>query len=294
MNNIGAFGDSVADDPFASEKLLEQSAFLRGRGEAAFGTLSARDGKARRMMSKSAAFNSAAPVADMALAESADDAFAGGGAVAGGIAEGESSSESSVVQPVVRSNFADLAFWASQLNTDKNGIAEVEIDMPENLTTWKIKTWAMGQGTKVGHGEAEVITSKDLLIRMQAPRFFVEKDEVTLSANVHNYLKNDKDVKVEINLEGNSLEVMKDEKASKTITIKAGGEQRVDWLVKAIREGEASITMKALTDEESDAMQMSYPVLVHGMLKTESFSGALNPNQKSGVIKLKVPAERRT
>ncbi|MEC8690973.1 MAG: alpha-2-macroglobulin family protein, partial [Verrucomicrobiota bacterium] len=295
MNNIGAFGDSVADDPFASEKLLEQSAFLRGRGEAAFGTLSARDGKARRMMSKSAAFNSAAPVADMALAESADDAFAdaGGGGLAGGIAEGASSSESSVVQPVVRSNFADLAFWASQLNTDKNGIAEVEIDMPENLTTWKIKTWAMGQGTKVGHGEAEVITSKDLLIRMQAPRFFVEKDEVTLSANVHNYLKNDKDVKVEINLEGNSLEVMKDEKASKTITIKAGGEQRVDWLVKAIREGEASITMKALTDEESDAMQMSYPVLVHGMLKTESFSGALNPNQKSGVIKLKVPAERR-
>ena len=77
---------------------------------------------------------------------------------------------------MVRSNFADLAFWASQLNTDKNGIAEVEIDMPENLTTWKIKTWAMGQGTKVGHGEAEVITSKDLLIRMQAPRFFVEKD----------------------------------------------------------------------------------------------------------------------
>ncbi len=61
---------------------------------------------------------------------------------------------------------------------------------------------------------------------MQAPRFFVEKDQVTLSANVHNYLKNDKDVKVEINLEGNSLEVMKNEKASKTITIEAGGDQK--------------------------------------------------------------------
>ena len=86
---------------------------------------------------------------------------------------------------------------------------------------------------------------------------------------------------------------MKNEKASKTITIEAGGEKRVDWLVKAVREGEASITMKALTDEESDAMQMSYPVLVHGMLKTESFSGALSSDQKKGVIKLKVPAERR-
>ena len=51
--------------------------------------------------------------------------------------------------------------------------------------------------------------------------------------------------------------------------------------------------MKVLTDEESDAMQMSYPVLVHGMLKTESFSGALSSNQNKGMIKLNVPAERR-
>ena len=47
----------------------------------------------------------------------------------------------------------------------------------------------MGHGTKVGQGEAEVVTTKDLLVRLQAPRFFVQKDEVVLSANVHNYLK---------------------------------------------------------------------------------------------------------
>ena len=66
--------------------------------------------------------------------------------------------------------------------------------MPENLTAWKVKVWAMGHGTKVGQGEAEVVTKKDLLVRLQAPRFFVEKDEVVLSANVHNYLKTDKKV----------------------------------------------------------------------------------------------------
>ena len=151
----------------------------------------------------------------------------------------------------------------------------------------------MGHGTKVGQGEAEVITSKDLIIRMQAPRFFVEKDEVTLTANVHNYLKEEKKVRVEIGLEGDSMEVMKEGTASKTITVPAGGEKKVDWIVKAVREGEASITMKALTDEESDAMQMSYPVLVHGMLKTDSFSGAISPEQKTAEIKLSVPAQRR-
>ena len=71
------------------------------------------------------------------------------------------------------------------------------------------------------------------------------------------------------------------------------GEVRVDWRVKAAGEGEAVIRMKALTDEESDAVEQQFPVYVHGMLKTESFSGALRPDDTSGKISFTVPAERR-
>ena len=203
----------------------------------------------------------------------------------GGVAAG-----SPEIQPTIRSNFADLALWGGTLETDANGMAEVELDMPENLTTWKIKTWGMGHGTKVGAGEAEVITSKDLIIRMQAPRFFVEKDEVTLSANVHNYLDSAKDVRVVLEVEGGTLTPKNGENQ---IRIEAGGEQRVNWRVTAVKEGEALITMKAITDEESDAMQMTYPVLVHGMLKTESYSGAVRPEDSVGSFEIKVPGERR-
>ena len=50
-----------------------------------------------------------------------------------------------------------------------------------------------------------VITRKDLIVRLQAPRFFVEKDEVVLSANVHNYLKTKKKVQVALDLPGKEL-----------------------------------------------------------------------------------------
>jgi len=40
----------------------------------------------------------------------------------------------------------------------------------------------MGGGARCGEATAEVITTKNLIIRLQAPRFFVEKDEVVLSA----------------------------------------------------------------------------------------------------------------
>ena len=103
--------------------------------------------------------------------------------------------------------FADTALWVGALTTDKDGTAEVSLDMPENLTTWRIKVWGMGHGTRVGQGQTDVVTRKDLIVRLQAPRFFVQTDEVVLSANVHNYLKTKKTVKVQLELTASALQL---------------------------------------------------------------------------------------
>src|SRR4029077_6801444 len=116
-------------------------------------------------------------------------------------------------------------------------------------------------------------------------RFFTQKDEVVLSANVHNYLKKDKDVSVTLQVEGGTLDLLGD--ATVKVKIAAGGEKRVDWRVKVTGEGQATVRMKAVTDEESDAMQMSFPCQVHGMLKMESFSGVIRPEQDSGKVSLR-------
>ena len=118
---------------------------------------------------------------------------------------GKKSGEPADLQPTIRTQFADTAFWAARLKSDRDGLAEVSFPMPENLTTWKIRSWTMSAGTRVGQGEAEIVTTKNLLVRLQAPRFFVEQDEVVLSANVHNRLKTAKSVRVVLELEGKSL-----------------------------------------------------------------------------------------
>jgi uncharacterized protein YfaS (alpha-2-macroglobulin family) len=143
----------------------------------------------------------------------------------------------------------------------------------------------------VGEGVAEVVTVKNVMLRLQAPRFFVEKDEVVLSANIHNALKSDKSVQAVLEVEGGCLEIMG--KARQTLKIKASDEQRVDWRVKVLKEGQAVVRMKAMTDEESDAMEMKFPVYVHGMLKTESWSGVLRPDRDRQDFTITVPAERR-
>ena len=232
--------------------------------------------------------------------------------------------EPAMVEPTVRTKFADTALWVGTLTTAKDGTAEVALDMPENLTTWRIKVWGMGHGTKVGQGFTDVVTRKDLIIRLQAPRFFVQTDEVVLSAVVHNYLKTTKSVQVALEL-GNRIPpasaadrlaaagtAVKDERLaaagtavpgplallegqapSRSVDIEPNGEARVDWRVKVHDEGEAIVRMKALTDEESDAMEQKFPCYIHGMLKTDSFSGAIRPKNDSGQFTIDVPEKRR-
>jgi uncharacterized protein YfaS (alpha-2-macroglobulin family) len=243
-----------------------------------------------------------APAAPMAAAEgqyfranafSADKASVAGLAVLSDAAGGEANAVGAapLVEATVRTQFADTAYWNPSLETNEQGEATVSLTMPENLTTWKIRAWGMGAGTRVGSGDADIITRKNLIVRLQSPRFLVEKDEVVLSANVHNYLDKAKEVHVSLELPGEELEPQDDLK--RVIEIEAGGEQRVDWRVKVVREGTAVIRMKALTDEESDATETKLPVFVHGMLKMESFAGTVRPEKNSSQFTINVPAERR-
>lgn len=201
------------------------------------------------------------------------------------------SKEPPAAQPVTRTNFVDTAFWAAALTTAADGTADVEFSLPDSLTTWKVKGWTMGPGTQVGEADTEIVTTKDLLVRLQAPRFFVEKDEVVLSANVHNKLKTKKTVQVVLEFEGSVLQPLG--ATAQSVEIAAGSEHRVDWRVKVAHEGQAVIRMKALTDEESDAAQMTFPAYVHGMLKTESFVGSIRPDQEKAQVAIKVPSERK-
>ena len=231
-----------------------------------------------------------APAAAMPMMQ-ADGAMAGYAAeillMAKGAVAGAQAAET---QPTVRSNFADTAYWVASVTSDENGFVEVKFKVPDNLTTWKVKAWTLGDGTRVGSGSSDLISSKDLIIRPQTPRFFTETDLITLSAVVHNYLESAKSCRVVLETEGGQLQLLTD--AEQNILIPAGGEIRVDWNVSVVASGDVKVRMKALTDEESDATEYSVPVKVHGMLKTESYTGVIRPDGQSASITVVVPDQR--
>ncbi len=301
MNNLGVFGVTVIDESGILSDKLDTNGRRRSGGMG--GGMGGGFGMRRAKSMSVVGMEAAAPMDDMERLkrkEEAGEKKNGGGP--GG--------DAAMVQPTVRKKFADTALWVAALTTDKDGTTEVELEMPENLTTWRIKVWGLGHGTRVGEGYADVVTRKDLIIRMQAPRFFTQTDEVVLSANVHNYLKSKKKVTVYLELEEPCLVPMTSykkfrfgkpgdpqarwgAKLGREVEIPAGGEARIDWRVKVLDEGEAIVRMKALTDEESDAMEMRFPCYIHGMLKTDSYSGSIRPKQTSGKFTVNVPSERQ-
>ncbi|MCC6127189.1 MAG: alpha-2-macroglobulin [Pirellulales bacterium] len=306
MNDLGVFGGSVADDLSGAE----------GEGAGMGGGPMAPSGGGVRMYGMARGKFSGGMPTRMALADGAMaapmaaapmDMMAESREVAKTEEAAPGGGEAPLVQPTIRTKFADTALWVGALTTAKDGTAEVSLDMPENLTTWRIKVWGMGHGTKVGQGQTDVITRKDLIVRLQAPRFFVQTDEVVLSAVVHNYLKTRKKIQVMLELEKcleltitpfrrypDGTEARGIRQDSKPfVEIDSDGEARVDWRVKVLDEGEAVIRMKALTDEDSDAMEQKFPCYIHGMLKMDSYSGAIRPKDSEGKFTITVPEKRR-
>jgi uncharacterized protein YfaS (alpha-2-macroglobulin family) len=176
-----------------------------------------------------------------------------------------------LVQPKVRKAFPDTAFWAADVVTDSAGHARAKVEFPDSLTTWRATARGVTPDTKVGSATLKTIVRKNIILRLAVPRFFVQGDEVVISALVHNYLTTAKTARISLDVTG--LEIL--EGATKDVQIPSRGEAQVDWRVRASQVRAASITGKALTDEESDALQLDLPVNVPGVKLSLARGGSL-------------------
>jgi uncharacterized protein YfaS (alpha-2-macroglobulin family) len=190
-----------------------------------------------------------------------------------------------LVQPKVRKVFPDTALWLSDVHTDASGRAEAQLTFPDSLTTWRATVRGVTLDTKVGLATNTVIVRKNLMVRLAVPRFLRQGDEVTVSAIVHNYLPTTKTVRVSLDLKG--LEVLAGQATPMEVPSK--GEAKVDWRVRAQFVHEADLLAKALTNEESDAMEITLPVIPVGVKQSDAQSGSIEGADQEEEIIVTLP-----
>ncbi len=193
--------------------------------------------------------------------------------------------EKQYVEPTIRKEFKDTAFWQPAVVTGADGKATANVTLPDNLTTWRATARAVTADLRVGSVVSKVIARKDLILRLETPRFLTEGDTATISAVVHNYLSADKSTKIELAVTGAKLL----DSAEKTVNIAKQDEQRVDWRVTATNPGEVRFLAKALTDTESDGVELPLPVVPVGLRESRGGSVALSEDNAEKTIPLELP-----
>ena len=198
--------------------------------------------------------------------------------------------ESSYAEPTIRKEFKDTAFWQPDVLTGGDGKATVSFKLPDNLTTWRATARGVTADTRVGSGVQKTIARKDVIMRLEMPRFLTEGDTVTISGVVHNFLKSDKSTKISLDLNGAQLL----DSPSSTVTIRPNGEHRVDWRVQANAVGKLTLLAKALTDTESDAVEMTMDIVPHGLKRTTGNTMTVTQKDADQTISLDVPGRTDT
>ena len=156
---------------------------------------------------------------------------------------------------VVRKNLLDTAYWNAQVRTDVAGRAHATVDLPDNLTTWRVTAKGLTASTLVGEQSIDIITNKPLMVRAVAPRFFVVGDKAQLGAIVHNATS--AALEAEVSLQCPTLDF---QQPSQRVRVEAGGSATVFWTVQVRAVGSAVITWRAASGGLSDGLELTLPV----------------------------------
>jgi uncharacterized protein YfaS (alpha-2-macroglobulin family) len=195
-----------------------------------------------------------------------------------------------LVQPKIRKLFPDTALWLAEVRTDQSGHATAQLNFPDSLTTWRATIRGATADTKVGNAVNRVIVRKNLMVRLAVPRFFRQGDDVTVSSIVHNYLADSKNVQMSLDVKG----LTQQETGPQQVSVATKADARVDWHVHAQNVRESDLVAKALTNQESDAMELTLPVIPFGVKLSDSKSGAVSAPSGQAQVTVNLPGDPAT
>jgi alpha-2-macroglobulin len=203
---------------------------------------------------------------------------------------GEDGTEPTVV---VRSDFRSTIIWLPDVKTGADGTARVPVKYPDSLTGWKATARAVGSGAQFGIANTTTRTKQPLIVRLQAPRFFVVGDEVVLSAVVNNNTEAELTVKVTLDASGNLAVAGSVGTAPQSVTLKVApnSETRADWKARVVTPGEVRLKTTAVAGKFSDAMEKSYLSHEHGIERFLTKAGKVRGADIT--VRLDIPAARK-
>ena len=171
--------------------------------------------------------------------------------------EDSDSAEAETAEIALRTNFNPLALFSPDVRTNANGHAQVEVELPDNLTRYRIMVVAVDDsGRLFGSAEANLTARLPLMVRPSAPRFLNFGDEFELPIMIQN--QTDEAMSVDVVVDALNLTLSEDQ--GLRIEVPANDRVEVRFPAAAELAGNAHLQIAAVSNDASDAAQVSLPV----------------------------------
>ena len=175
-----------------------------------------------------------------------------------------------------RKNLNETAFFFPHMQVDDDGTVRMEFEVPEALTKWKFLGFAHDNELKSALLTDEAVTSKDLMVQPNPPRFLREGDVLEFSVKVVNQSATRQTGQVRLTFADARTEENMDAKLAipnvdQAFDIPAGQSKSLFWKL-TMPDYVGVLTYKAVgaTERLSDGEEGFLPVLTKRILVTES------------------------
>lgn len=177
-----------------------------------------------------------------------------------------------------RKNLQETAFFFPHIVASGDGTVRFEFTMPEALTRWQFLGFAHDRNLRSGLLSETVVTSKDLMVQPNPPRFLREGDKLEFTVKVTNQSPTRQTGSASLRFtdmrSGDSAdEAIGNRTGDQSFDIAAGQSQTLAWKIK-VADGIQTLTYRAVasTGKLSDGEEGYLPVLPRRILVTESMS----------------------
>ncbi|GMV42008.1 MAG: hypothetical protein AMXMBFR64_37240 [Myxococcales bacterium] len=156
----------------------------------------------------------------------------------------------------VRTNFDALATFVPDALTDAAGRVVVPVNLPDNLTRYRVMAVAVAGDKQFGKGESAITARLPLMVRPSPPRFLNFGDVFELPVVLQNQTDGALDVSVAVRASNASLTAGQGRK----VTIAANDRVEVRFPAAAVKAGRARFQLGAVTGSFADAAELDLPV----------------------------------
>lgn len=175
-----------------------------------------------------------------------------------------------------RTNLNETAFFFPHLTAGADGSVRIEFTMPEALTRWNFRGFAHDRDLRAGLLSDSMVTSKDLMVQPNPPRFLREGDRIEFTVKVTNRSATRQTGSANLTFSDSRTNASVDAAMENTtgpqaFDIPAGESKTLAWRI-AVPDGLNLVTYRAVgsSGRVSDGEEGFLPILSRRILVTES------------------------